>query len=291
MRMSNGDGVAARRVIAAARKRLALGADGFSRVGDEELQAWELLEYAAGEELDGDDVIDPVVHRKFDRLIERRLTGEPVAYIRGFEEFRRLRLAVGPGAFVPRQSSEFLAEQAIRRLRTRKDPIAADLATGVGGVALAIGQEVPSARVYGTDTSDAALRLARANARSHRLSNVTFGRGSMFDPLPAKLRGSFDVIASHPPYIAKSEVPDLPKELLEFEPVDSLTDASDDGLGLIRLLVNGAKDWLKPGGWICIEVGPYLARTLRSMLVRAQYADVRSTGGPADQSRVLVAKR
>jgi release factor glutamine methyltransferase len=256
-RVSDDNGLQARRVIEAGRKRLVRSADIFARHGDEDLQARELLEYAAGRELDDGDVIAPDVHIKFERLLDRRVTGEPVAYIRGFEEFRRLRLKVKPGAFIPRQSTEFLAEQAIRRLRGRGNPLAADLATGVGAVALAIAQELPKARVYGTDISGSALRLARANARSHGLSNVTFLSGSMFDPLPNDGRGSFDVIASHPPYLAQNEIPDLPKELLQFEPVDSLTDASDDGFGLIRLLVDGAGDWLKSGAWLCIEVASW----------------------------------
>src|ERR1041385_5059388 len=147
--IKNGEqGVPARRLIAAARKRLARNSDAVGRRGDEDLQARELLGYATDGEFDDEDVIDPPTRRRFDRLIERRLTGEPVAYIRGFEEFRRLRLSVKPRAFVPRQPTEYLADQAIRRLRTRRAPLAADLATGIGGVALSLALEVPAARVF-----------------------------------------------------------------------------------------------------------------------------------------------
>ena len=277
-------------VVEAGRKALLRYADDFSRRGDERLQARELLEYAAGAELDDEDEIDPLVQNRFASLIKRRSTGEPVAYIRGFEEFRGLRLTVKPGVFIPRQSTEFLAEQAIRRLRRRKDPIAADLATGVGAVALAMADEVPSARVYATDLSPDACRMARKNARLLVSTNVRFLVGSMFDPLPRNLKGSFDVIASHPPYISTSEMSEQPKEL-GFEPMTALVGSSEDGMGLIRVLVSDAVVWLKPGGWLCVEVAPDLTRKVRSMMRRAGYDHVAITRGIWDDSRVLVGRR
>ena len=280
----------AHKVVEAGRKTLLRFADGFSRRGDERLQAWELLEYAAGTELYEEDEIDPGVQKRFESLIQRRATGEPVAYIRGFEEFRGLRLTAKPGVFIPRQSTEFLAEQAIRRLRRRSSPIAADLAAGAGAVAIAMAAEVPKARVYATDISTDAVRLARTNARSLGLTNVRFLTGSMFDPLPRDLKGSIDVIASHPPYISDAEMTDQPKEL-EFEPLTSLVGGSDDGLGLTRLLVSEAVAWLKPGGWLCIEVAPDLTRKVRSMMHRAGYGGIAITRGIWEDTRVLIGRR
>jgi release factor glutamine methyltransferase len=150
---------------------------------------------------------------------------------------------------------------------------------------------VPSASVYGTDISPVALGLARVNARRHRLSNARFLAGSGFDPLPRKLRGSIDVLVSHPPYIPTHEVGELPVELIDFEPIESLTDSSHDGLGFVRMLVPRARGWLKPDGWLCIEIEPEVARTVRSMMVRAGYRSVRSTHGRSPYTRVLVAKR
>ncbi len=278
-------------LIEAGRKRLLGEIERFSRYGDERLQARELLEHAAGGDVDERDEVDATTRRKYAVLLERRAKGEPIGYIRGYEEFRGIRLAVGPGAFIPRDTTQFLAEQAIRRLRGRKEPVAADIATGVGAVALAIAQEVAGASVYGTDISPVALGLARVNARRHRLSNARFLAGSGFDPLPKKLRGSIDVLVSHPPYIPTHEVGELPVELLDFEPIESLTDSSHDGLGFVRMLVLGARDWLKPDGWLCIEIEPEVARTVRSMMVRAGYRSVRSTHGRSPYTRVLVAKR
>jgi release factor glutamine methyltransferase len=283
--------VIAEHLIEAGRKRLVREVERFSRYGDERLQARELLEHAAGSDVYDDDLIDARTRRRYEDLLERRAKGEPVAYIRGYEEFRGFRLTVKPGAFIPRDSTQFLAEQAIRRLRGRRSPVAADVATGIGAVALAIAREVPGASVFGTDISRIALSLARANARKHRVPNARFLTGSGFDALPRKLRGSLDVVVSHPPYVPTHEVPELPAELLEFEPVESLTDSSDDGLGFVRMLVRDSRDWLKPDGWLCLEVGPDLARSVRALLVRAGYRSVRSTHGTSSFTRVLVAKR
>lgn len=277
----------AEQLIELGRKRLLKNTDRFSRVGDERLQAEELLEFAVGGPLNGE--VSAGAQRKYEALLERRASGEPVAYIRGFEEFLGLRMTVGPGAFIPRQSTEYLAEQTIACIRRRKKPLVADLATGIGAVALAIGDARPDATVYATDISTKAMGFGKRNAKTLGISNVTFLKGSMYDPLPKALRGKFDAIASHPPYIATHELEGLPAELIDHEPIDTLTDNSDDGLGLVRVLIAG--DWLKPGGWMCIEVARDLARPVRTMLTRGGYSEVRSTHGIHADTRVLRARR
>ena len=287
--MSNS--ILAEHLIEAGRKRLIQEVERFSRSGDEAQQARELLEHAAGGDVYDDDEIGPSTRRKYETLLERRAQGEPIGYIRGFEEFRGFRLSVGPGAFIPRETTQFLAEQAIRRLRGRRSPVAVDIATGVGAVALAIARDVRHATVYGTDIWPTALRLARTNARRYRLRNARFVMGSGFEPLPSKHRGSLDAIVSHPPYVPTHEVPELPLELQNYEPVESLTDSSEDGLGFIRMLVNEGREWLAPGGWMLLEVGPDVARPVRSLLTKAGYEAVKSTRGTSPYSRVVVAKR
>lgn len=280
----------AEQLIESGRKKLRQHIEKFSRVGDERDQAAELLAYAAGREIDETVEVDPRTMRRYERYLDRRATGEPVPYIRGFETFSGLTLAVKPGVFIPRDTTRFLSYQAVTRLRGRKAPIGADIATGVGAVALEMARDVPSATVYGTDLSPLAVKLARQNARKNGLSNAHFSVGSMFDPLPASIRGAVDVIASHPPYVASGEVGDLPAETM-FEPTLTLTDSSPDGLSLVRVLINEGRDWLKPNGWLLIEIAPDLARTVRTMLGRAGYRDVRSTRGVHEWSRVVVAKR
>ena len=259
----------------------------------EEIEADDLLCFALGvDEVDPGDEVPAGVRRRFERMVERRATGEPVQLIKGFAVFRGLEILARPGVFVPRDSTEFLAEQAIRRLRGRRDPVALDLACGGGTVGLAIADEVPQARVYGTDISAEAIRVARRNAVRLELPNATFYTGDLFGALPARLRGSVDVIALHPPYVAKRELHELPEEIRRFEPAHTLTDHSADGLGLVGRAVSESGAWLKPGGWLLIEVSPDRARSVAKVMRDHGFRDVRSTVDAGFKvTRVLVGRR
>ena len=199
----------------------------------EEIEADELLSFALGvDRIDPKADVPAGVRRRFDRMIARRATGEPVQLITGHAVFRGLEIVARPGVFVPRDSTEYLAEQAIRRLRGRRRPVAVDLATGGGTVALAIANEVRGVRVFGTDISLTAVRVARENAAALHL-RATFIKGDLFGGLPAELEGRVDVITLHPPYVARDELRELPEEIRRFEPVHTLSDRSLDGLGLV----------------------------------------------------------
>ena len=243
----------------------------------EQIEADELLRFAMGvDRVRPRDQVSPAVRRRFGRMIERRADGEPVQLIMGHAVFRGLEIAARPGVFVPRDSTEFLAEQAIRRLVRRRRPVAVDLATGGGAVALSIANEVPGARVFGSDISLAAVRVARQNAEGLRL-RATFVRGDLFGALPRRIAREVDVITLHPPYVARGEVRELPEEILRFEPVHTLTDRSPDGLGLIGRAVAESPAWLQPGGWLLIEVSPDRARSVAAVMRRGGFVEVRST--------------
>lgn len=241
----------------------------------ERIDAEELLEFALGHDFDLEDDVPLPVQGRFEKMVIRRATGEPTQLIKGYTEFRNLKLIQRPGTFIPRDSSEFLAEQAIRRIRRRKDPVAVDMACGTGPVALAVKNEVPTATVYGADIAADAIRDARANARKLGIG-VKFVCGDMFHPVPKGLRGKVDVITIHPPYVAKGELKDLPDEIKLFEPVHVLTDGSKEGMGLVEMTVAAAPEWLRPGGWLLIEVSPDRARAVTSVMRRGGLKDVRS---------------
>lgn len=263
--------------------------------GRERDEAQRLLAVTLGvedpEDLDPRDRVDGRAARRFGGLVRRRAGGEPMAHILGWTEFRGLRLRVRPGAFVPRQSSEFTAEQALRRLRGRRAPVAVDLATGIGPIALALAAGAPRAEVHGTDISDEAIRQARANARALGLGNASFHRGDMFAPLPRRLRGSVDVVAAHVPYVPRHELRDLPLEIRGFEPEHTLTDFTERGVTLAERAADEGVHWLRPGGWILLEVSPDFAREVRALLARAGYRQIRSTKGWPQVTRVLVGRR
>ena len=255
------------------------------------IEAEELLLHVLGEDPDPDEEIPPRARREFEALVTRRAEGEPIPYIKGYSTFRDIELIASPGVFVPRDSSEWLAEQAIRRLRGRTRPILVDLATGGGTIALAVADEVPKAEVYGTDVATDAVKLARRNAKRLGLT-ATFARGDLFGALPKRLRGSVDVITLHPPYVARDEMEELPDEIREWEPEHTLTDRSVDGLGLVQRTVAEAPEWLARKGWLLVEVSPDRAKAAARVLTKAGFRDVeRTKGGELKVTRVIVGRR
>lgn len=245
------------------------------------IEAEDLLAHALDIELGTDELdrelpVTAAARRRFERMVDRRVKGEPVQLIKGFAVFRGMEIGARPGVFVPRDSSEFLAEQAIRRLRRRRRPVLVDVATGGGTIALAAANEVPGVRAFGTDISANAIRVARRNAAALRL-RATFGVGDLFGGVPSKLKGRVDVVTLHPPYVPKGELRDLPDEIRRWEPAHTLSDRSVDGLGLIGRTASEAGEWLKPGGWLLIEVSPDRSRAVASVMRKGGFTDVRST--------------
>ena len=253
--------------------------------------SWLLKAVLGHDPSDPSETVPAAARRRFRASMTRRLTGEPAALIIGTTAFRGLELRTRPGVFVPRSSSESLAREAIRRLRGRRSPVAVDVATGSGPVALAMAAEVPSAQVFGVDISPPALSLARANAKRLGLGNVRFLRSDVLASLPRAIRGSVDAITMHPPYVARAMLAELPVEIRGFEPETSLTDQSDDGLGLLRVLVGQAPAWVRPGGWLLVEVSPDLSRRVGGLLRRAGYRDVKSHKDALGATRVIAGRR
>lgn len=258
--------------------------------GRERTDADDILTYLLGREAREAEEISVVVANRFRRLIARRVQGEPVAYLTGTTEFGPLVLDIRAGAFIPRQSSEFMADQAIRRLRGRRHPVHVDLATGIGPVALVVASTLRRAKVFGVDVSPKPLALARRNAAKFRLRNISFMRGDLFAPLPDRLAGSIDVVTIHPPYVPRGEIRTLPAEIVRFEPKESLTDDSPRGDRILKRVALEAPGWLRSGGWLLVEVSPDRSRGVAAILRHAGFRDVRSTKGPIPVSRVVVGR-
>ena len=145
--------------------------------------------------------------------------------------------------------------------------------------------------MYGTDVAADAIELARRNAKRLGL-RAHFRQGDLFGALPKKLRGTVDVITLHPPYVANGEIDELPDEIRNWEPTHTLTDRSDDGLGLIRRTVGEAPAWLRTGGWLLMEVDPDRAKDVMPIYRRGNFRDVKSTkGGDLQVTRVIVGRR
>ncbi|HET9052457.1 MAG TPA: HemK/PrmC family methyltransferase [Candidatus Dormibacteraeota bacterium] len=278
----------ARLVTSAAERIRVSPATGTESMPEARADAIELLDMATGGAT-ADRAPTREERAAFDGLLRRRLRGEPMALLRGNVEFMGMELTVEPGVFAPRSSTTALVTAAVNRLRARRAPTAVDVATGAGPVALGVGRAVARARVVGTDVSPDAVRVARANARRLHLTNVSFRRGDVLRGLPSTLRGHVDVITCHPPYVPTGEVDQLPDEVSRYEPAHTLTDGSPDGLGMVRDLAGAAGLWLRPGGWLLVEVSPDRARGAATAF-RRHLTEVSVSGARGDVTRIVAAQ-
>jgi len=209
--------------------------------------------------------MDAAAQTRFDAALQRRLRGEPLAYITGHQEFYDLDLQVDARVLCPRADTETLVDWALQLLSPNAQVV--DLGTGSGAIALAIQHQRPDVQMHARDLSADALAVAQANARRLGLE-VAFSQGSWLEGVT----GLFDAIVSNPPYIAAAD-PHL--AALTHEPLQALVSGAD-GLDDLRTIVGQAGARLKPGGWLLLEHGYDQANAVCELLRRAGFADVQS---------------
>jgi release factor glutamine methyltransferase len=273
-------------LIARGARRLAAAGDPMrsSAILDSEL----LLAHTLGRTRTGllahpERVVGAAEAERFGDLLRRRADGEPLAYLTGRREFWSLDLAVSAAVLVPRPETELLVERALA-LWARSAGDVADLGTGSGAIALALASERPQWRVLATDVSIAALQTARQNASALAIGTVEFRQGDWF----AALQGEcFDLLISNPPYVAAAD-PAL--TALRHEPQLALS-PGEDGFASLRLLVRGAAQHLRPGGWLLLEHGTTQGAQLREELVLAGFGHVRSHTDLAGHERTTEGQR
>jgi len=236
-------------------------------------------------------------------LLQRRLAGEPLAYILGEREFHGLNFRVTPATLIPRPDTELLVELALQRIPSPPAgfaPLATlspqageggrqagrgfrvlDLGTGSGAIALAIAHARPDAEVTAADAVIEALEVARDNARQLNIANARFVQSDWFAALADE---RFDLIVSNPPYIADGDA-HLAQGDLRFEPHTALASGAD-GLDDIRRIVAQAQEHLDPGGWLLLEHGYDQAAQVRELMSQAGFAEVFSACDLAGIERV-----
>ena len=178
-------------------------------------------------------------------LVARRTEGEPIAWLTGRASFCELELHIAPGVYVPRWQTEPMAHRAATLLPA--GGTAVDLCTGAGAIAAVMAAQVPSARVVATELDVAAVRCARANG-------VEVYEGSLDDPLPVELEGAVDVITAVAPYVPTGAMRLLPRDVQAYEPRLAL-DGGAAGTDLLLEIVRRSPRWLRPGGWLLLELG------------------------------------
>jgi release factor glutamine methyltransferase len=223
--------------------------------------------------------------KQYVALIERRATGEPLAYVIGRKDFWSLQLTVTPAVLVPRPETELLVERVLA-LRSDKFGRVADLGTGSGAIALSLAKERPEWLVTATDVSEDALAVARANAAALSLGRVQFLQGSWFAPLSGR---TFDVIVSNPPYVAADD-PAMRDPALRHEPQGALSPGAD-AMSSLRTIIQGASDYLERDGWLLLEHGATQAPEVARELVARGLRHVRSHRDLAGHERMTEARR
>jgi len=194
----------------------------------------------------------------FEKLIQRRISGEPLQYILEHQEFWSLDVKVDPRVLIPRPETELLVEQSLLILSEsslRRVASVLEIGTGSGAIAIALAKELKNIFMVATDISVDALILARENARSAGVQHqINFVNGDLFGPLRLrKERVTFDLILSNPPYIIRRKIDTLAREVKDHEPRVAL-DGGEDGLAFYRRIIPEAHFYLREGGWLLLEV-------------------------------------
>ncbi len=195
-----------------------------------------------------DRPLSPEELAPFREMVARRAIREPLQYILGTQEFMGLEINVSPAVLIPRHDTETLVEEAVRVCPKAERIL--DIGVGSGCIAIALAKALPRAEVFGVDTSEEALEIARRNAESNSVT-VKFSRGSLFESVDYL---TFDLIVSNPPYIPSEDIAGLQPEVRDFEPKAAL-DGGVDGLDFYRRIIPLAVRYLNAGGWLLFEVG------------------------------------
>ena len=232
----------------------------------------------------------PEMAAKVADLTERRIAGEPVAYITGAWEFYGLPMVITTDVLIPRMDTELLVDAAKELLNGRKmDARVLDLCCGSGCIACAVGHELPAARIVAVDLSAKALEVARRNVAANRLSSRVICMQADATASPPMSMGQFDMIVSNPPYVRSADMKKLDPSVRDFEPSWAL-DGGKDGLKFYKAIIKYWKSVLRPGGYLLFEVGEGQAESVKEMLLTGGFRSVGSKFDTIGVERVVIGK-
>ena len=256
--------------------------------------------------------LPPNIHEAYRAVLQKRLNGEPIAYILGVREFYGLKLKVTPDILIPRPDTETLVEAALAKIpqnplspttsfrrksessdvmtldsdfRRNDELKILDLGTGTGAIALAIAKHRPLAQVIAIDVSENALKIAQENAQNLQITNVQFILSDWFSALKNQ---HFDLIVSNPPYIEANDA-HLKQGDLRFEPLIALA-SGQDGLDDIRSIIQIAPQHLNPHGWLMLEHGYNQAESVAALLKQAGFSNISHAQDLAGINRVTLGR-
>ena len=209
---------------------------------------------------------------RFDSFVRRRQNREPYQYIVGKQEFYGLEFEVTPDVLIPRPETEMLVERAIEILKDIERPKFCEIGVGSGCISVSILVNVKNAAATALDISARAIEVATRNAERHFVRDrMTFLESDLFTRLDG---GTFDLIASNPPYVPSADIDGLQAEVRDFEPLNALTDGGGDGLSIVNRIVLESPNHLKSGGFLLMEIGIGQAEKVNEMFDNAVWQSI-----------------
>jgi len=230
-----------------------------------------------------DELLTLEQKEQLEKLLERRLSGEPIAYITGERDFWTLTLKTNPSTLIPRPETELLVEKAIEFLGNypSKNAKVLDLGTGTGAIALAIASARPTDKIIACDFQAGAVELAKENAKLNNINNVTIIQSDWFSNMAEE---SFELIVSNPPYVEEGD-PHLTQGDLVFEPNSALV-AADQGLADIKIIISESTRFLVDGGQLMIEHGYQQAEQLKAIFIENGFSQIETYKDLAGLDRI-----
>lgn len=237
-----------------------------------------------------EDPLSDVQRATMRELVQRRAQAEPVAYLVGHREFFGLDFHVTPAVLIPRPETETLVVEVLELIKNRPEAHVLDVGTGSGCIAIAVAANNPLARLTAIDIAPEALDLARENAAAHAVAErIRFIQGDLF--APCQSGEQFDLVASNPPYVAQSEFETLSPDVRCHEPRHALV-AGEDGLSVLRRLIQDAHEHLTAQGHLLIEISAEQASIVCELLEATEaYTDIAIQKDLAGRSRVVRARK
>lgn len=231
--------------------------------------------------------VTPEQRDEFTKNLKRLISGEPLQYITGVQEFMKLNFIVTKDVLIPQPDTEILVEEVINIAKSLENPTILDLCTGSGAIAISIAKNVPNCKIMATDISKNALEIAKQNAKFNGvLNNIEFIESNLFNKIKDQ---KFDIIVSNPPYIATEEINTLPKDVQQ-EPKLAL-DGGKDGLDFYRKISENAFKFLNRQGFLCLEIGYNQKRDVIQIIeAQKRYVNTYSKKDLCQNDRVIVTR-
>ncbi len=258
-----------------------------SGILEAETDAWLLLSFVCGIDrtayyLKMREEMPDSQRLSYEASLKERARRVPLQHITGEQEFMGLRFLVSRDVLIPRQDTEILVEEAIKRIAPGMDVL--DLCTGSGCIAISLKKSVPGISIKASDKSGRALRMAQKNAKLNQ-ADVAFVESDLF----RAITGTFDMIVSNPPYIPTGEILRLMPEVRDHEPVLAL-DGSEDGLSFYRNMIRDARGYLRKGGFLLLEIGSEQGKDVSALLCGHGYRETAIIKDLAGLDRVAVGR-